>query len=99
MTIPVWVEQQGGVFAASVCGAPGVRALADSREKAVAGLRAELEARMSAGELLLMDVEPKDLSSLAGRYANDDVSRRAWEDLVAEAYRLRDEEKAREFPE
>lgn len=99
MTIPVWVEQQNGTFTASVPGAPALKAAADTREKAVAALRAEVEARLSAGELLFLDVEPQGLLSLAGRYANDDVSRRAWDDLVAEAYRLRDEEKAREFPE
>lgn len=99
MTVPVWIEQQNGHFTATVLGAPGMHASASSREKAIEALRVEVETRLSAGELLLLGVEPKGLGALAGRYASDDVSRQAWNDVVAEAYRQREELKAREFPE
>ncbi len=99
MNVAVWVEQQNGRFAASVLGAPGLRAVADTREQAVAALRSEVETRVSGGELLFLDVEPKGLLALAGRYADDPVAREMWEEIRTEAYRLRDEEKAREFPE
>jgi hypothetical protein len=99
MTLPVWVEQRNGTFTASVLGAPGVCAVADSREKAVDAIRAEIESRLTTGELLLLDVKTQGMMSLAGRYAGDEQSREMWDELVAEIYRQRDEEKAREFPE
>ena len=99
MNVPVWIEQQNGHFIACVLGAPGVKSVADNREMALAGLRTEIETRLSAGELLFLEVEPKGLSALAGRYVEDEVSKQAWDDVVTEAYRYRDELKAHEFPE
>lgn len=99
MSVPVWVEQQNGKFTATVLGAPGVRAEAATKDAAIAAVRALLEERTSAGELVFVEVEPQGLLALAGRYATDPVSREMWEEVVAEAYRYRDEQKAREFPE
>ena len=99
MTIPVWVEQQNGKFVASVLGAPGVTAEANTRDAAVSALRAQIETGAANGSLVLLDFEEKGLSALAGRYADNEVSRRAWEELVEDAYRYRDEQKAQEFPE
>ncbi len=99
MTVPVWIEQSNGTFTATVLGAPGLRGVADSRDKAVAALRGEVEIRLSAGELLMMQVEPKGLLALAGKYEDDPIGREMWDEIVKEAYRYRDEQKALEFPE
>jgi hypothetical protein len=99
MTIPVWVEQQNGRFTATVLGAPQVRADGATKDEAVTALQAALTNRVVAGELVFIDTEPKGLISLAGRYAEDEVSREMWDELVTEIYRQRDEQKAQEFPE
>lgn len=99
MTVPVWIEQQNGTFTATVLGAPGLRAVADTRDKAVAALRGEVAVRLSAGELLMMDVEPRGVLALAGKYQDDPGWKESWDEIVREAYRERDEQKAREFPE
>jgi hypothetical protein len=99
MSVPVWVEQQNGAFTATVLGAPELRAEGKTKEAAVAAVRARVAERSSAGELVFVDVEPKGLQALAGRYATDPISREMWEEVVAEAYRYRDEQKAQEFPE
>lgn len=95
MTVPVWIEQSNGIFTATVLGAPGLRGVADSRDKAVAALRGEVEVRLSAGELLMMDVEPEGITPLFGRYKGDPSLR----EIAADIYRERDELKAQEFPE
>jgi hypothetical protein len=46
-----------------------------------------------------VDVEPKGVLALAGKYKNDPAWKQMWEDIKTEAYRIRDEEKAQEFPE
>lgn len=99
MSIPVMVESQNGTFTASVLGNPGVRATGDTKERAVAALKADLACKVVAGDLVFVDVEPKGLLALAGRYAEDEAAREMWDELVAEAYRYRDEQKAQEFPE
>jgi hypothetical protein len=95
MTIPVWVEQANGTFTASVLGSPQLQACGDTRERAVAALRADLLSRVAIGEIVFVDVEPKGLLSLAGKYKDDPTL----DDIVKEAYRYRDELKAQEFPE
>jgi hypothetical protein len=99
MSIAVWVEQTNGKFTASVPGAPAFRAVADTKDAAVAALRAQLESRVSAGELVFVDVEPKGVLALAGKYKDDPDWQTMWKEIEEQAYRERDEEKAREFPE
>lgn len=99
MNVAVWVEQQNGKCVASVLGAPQLRAVGDTRERAVAALRSEVETHLSAGELLFLDVEPQGLLALAGKYQNDPLWIESWKEIEAEIYRQRDEEKLREFPE
>jgi hypothetical protein len=50
---------------------------------------------MDGDELTELEVEPAGIHSLAGKYKDDPT----WQEIREEAYRLRDEEKAREFPE
>src|SRR4051794_40672259 len=99
MTIPVLVESQNGTFTASVLGSPSVKASADTKEAALAALTADLTNRATAGNLVFVDVEPKGLLALAGKYKDDPGWHEMWDELVTEAYRYRDEQKAQEFPE
>src|SRR4051812_34543542 len=99
MSIAVWVEQTNGKYTASVPGAPTVRAVADTKDAAVAALKAQLESRVSSGELVFVDVEHKGVLALAGKYKDDPDWKAMWDEIVTEAYRYRDELKAQEFPE
>ncbi len=89
------VAAENGHYRASVFGVPAESATGDSREAAVETLRSRLEQRAPAGELVTVTVEPQGLMALAGKYKDDPML----DSIVVEAYRLRDEEKAREFPE
>ena len=92
MTVPVWVEQSNGTFTASVLGAPQVSANGATKELAVAAVAAQLHTRMTAGEVVLVDVENLGfvgISGLAGKYKDDPTLR----EICEEAYRLRDAER------
>lgn len=102
MGLPVWVEQVNGHFTATLLGAPQVRAEGGSRDAALAALRAQVGERQMAGQLLFVDIEPAGvlgLAELARRHENDPGWHEMWDRIKEEAYRERDEEKAREFPE
>lgn len=92
MTFPVWVEQRNGKFVATAIGAPQVTADGATKELAVAAVTSQLQTRMTAGEVVLVDVpDPAKvgISGLAGTYKNDPALR----EICAEAYRLRDAER------
>jgi hypothetical protein len=99
MSLPVYVEEENGAFTAAVVGSPQLNATGSSRDAAIAALRKDLANKAMAGDIVFVDVEPKGLLALAGRYADDATAREMWDELVAEAYRYRDELKAQEFPE
>jgi hypothetical protein len=86
MTFPVLVLPDQGRFAATLVGAPEVRASASTREEALAALGTEIEQRMAQGELVALEIRPQGLSSLAGKY-RDDPTLRA---ICEEAYQQRD---------
>ncbi len=97
MIVPVSLEQHDGIYRAEVLGLPEIRSESPSRTDAIAAIRSLIQGRSSAGELIFIDVEaePKGLLALAGKYKDDE----SWDEIVADAYRERDEQKAREFPE
>ena len=95
MTIPVWVEQQHGKFTASVPGVPGIHASGATRELAVADVRSQIRSGMTNGQIVMVDVDFVGVSGLAGTYQDDPSIL----EICAEAYRLRDEEKAAEMAE
>jgi len=86
MTFPVLVEACDGQFAASLVGVPKVRVVGPSRSQAISSLRAEIERRVAAGELLTLDIETIGVSNLAGKYDKDLTLRTICDD----AYRARD---------
>jgi hypothetical protein len=94
MTVPVWVEQKDGKFAASVFGVPQVRAEGATKEQAVAAVTAQLQSRMTAGEVVLVNVP----TPLPFRQVSPEDAA-AWRELCEEIYRERDAQKAAEFPE
>lgn len=99
MTVPVWVEQQDGTYTVSLIGATGVTGTGPTMDAAVAALRTELTARRPAGQLVFVDLQPAGWLDLAEKYEDDPDWRATWDEISAQAYRERDEEKARELPE
>jgi hypothetical protein len=95
MTIPVLVEQSNGKFVASVLGASQVSAEGATREQAVAAVSAQLQARMTAGEVVVVDIPPVTVS--VPRYTAEEIE--ILREQTAEIYRARDAQKAAEFPE
>jgi hypothetical protein len=70
-------------------------ATGDTKDGAVAALRADLLNRVARTEIVLIDLEPRGLLAAAGAFKDDPTL----DDIVREAYRHRDELKAQEFPE
>ena len=95
MTIPVWVEQTNGTFTASVPGAPGISVNSATREAAIAAARSQIRSGITSGQLVMVDVDFVGVSGLAGSYKDDPSIL----EISAEAYRLREEEKAAEMAE
>jgi len=88
MTFPVLVQPMNGQFAATLVGAPDVRATASTRAEALAALEAAIEQRVALGELLTVEVWRRGVSRLAGKYRDDPSLR----EICDEAYRQRDAE-------
>jgi hypothetical protein len=88
MTFPVLVQPVDGQFAATLVGAPDVRATAATRAEALAALEAAIERRLIQGELVALEVGRRGVTGLAGKYRDDPTLR----DICAEAYQQRDAE-------
>lgn len=88
MTFSVFVHPTDGQFAATLVGAPDVRATAPTRAEALAALEAAIERRVAGGELVTLEVGGRGVSRLAGKYRDDPTLR----EICEEAYRLRDAE-------
>jgi hypothetical protein len=94
MTVPIWVEQNNGKFLATVLGAPQVRAEGATKEQAVAAATAQLQNRVAAGAVVLVDVSnPHPVRSDTPEEV--EIMR----EMCAESYRERDAQKAAEWPE
>jgi hypothetical protein len=89
MTFPVLVEPCDGQFAASLIGMPNIRVVGPTRSQAIEALKAEIEHRVTRGELLSLDIETMGVSSLAGKYDIDPTLRTICDD----AYQARDAER------
>ena len=94
MTFPILVTQTNGKFTASVLGSPQVAADGATKEQAVAAVTAQLQSRMTAGEVVLVNVPaPLPFRQVSPEEAAD------WRELCEEIYRERDAQKAAEWPE
>lgn len=96
-SLPVVVEEKDGAFVAAVLGSPELRATADSRALAVAALQVDLAARVARGELATIEVGPPVPPAPRRRYTPKQEAELLRQ--MEEAYRERDEEKRREWPE
>jgi hypothetical protein len=88
MNFPVVVEALNGNFIASLPGVPELSVEEPTRAQAIESLRAEIRQRVEQGELLLLEVDPIGVSSLAGKYSNDPTLR----EICEQAYQMRDAE-------
>lgn len=95
MTFPILVVQTNGRFTASVLGSPHVAAEGATKEQAVATVTAQLQSRMTAGEVVLVNIPPAPLPFR--QVSPEDAA--AMREMCAEIYRARDAQKAAEFPE
>ncbi len=96
MKLLVRVRPENGHFVASLHGDEVVRAVGSSRDSAISSLMGELDQK-TFGELVEVEWAPKGIHALGGTYSG--VAAELLQDIVAEAYRLRDEQKKTEFPE
>ncbi len=95
-SVPVWVEQLNGTFTATVLGATGLAASAGTKEQAVSALVADLTARQTRGELVMVTLpQPQPLPPPQRSPEEEEYLH----EIVRDIYRARDEEKDREFPE
>lgn len=88
MTFPVTVQPSNGEFAATLVGAPDVRALSSSRAEALAALQVVIERRIAGGELVALEVRRDGVSGLAGKFRDDPTLRQ----ICEEAYQERNAE-------
>jgi hypothetical protein len=86
MTFPVIVHPTAGQFEAALVGAPEVRAIAATREKALAALELAIGQRLDKGELVALEVRRRGLAGLFGKFRDDPTLR----EICEEAYKARD---------
>lgn len=86
MTLPILIHSTAGQFTASLVGMPDLYCSRPSKSEAIAALQQELQRKISAGELVNLDVTPGGVTGLAGRFADDETLR----DICTEIYRERD---------
>lgn len=95
MTFPILVQPHGGRYQASVLGSPAMTADGATKEEALNALRADINQRYAKGELILLDVPHRAVTDFAGVFKDDPTL----DDIVREAYRERDAQKAAEWLE
>jgi hypothetical protein len=86
MTLPVLIETHEGRYIAKLLGAPEVRAEGENRLQAMENLRIAILRMTDRGELTTLEVEPRGILALAGKYRDDPTLR----EIVDEAYKARD---------
>lgn len=89
MTVTVLVEQTNGEFSASLVGSPGFLVIRPTRAEAISALRHELAAKVAAGDLVDLELQPQGVSSLAGMFRDDP----SLGDICEDIYRQRDAER------
>jgi hypothetical protein len=86
MTFPATVHPTNGRFEATLVGAPDVRAVAPTRDAALAALESVIAERVNRGELVALTVGRKGLGALFGKYRNDPTLR----EICETAYKQRE---------
>ena len=90
MTIPILVEARNGQFVASLAGSANLRAVEPTRSQAIESLKAIIQHHIDTGELLPLEIETIGVSSLAGKFSDDQTLRAICDD----AYQARDADRS-----
>lgn len=88
MSFPVFIHQDNGHYVATLVGVPDVRVTALTRDAALAEMQTALEKHAADGELVFLNLPPKGIMALAGKYRDDPTL----QDICDEIYRNRDAE-------
>jgi hypothetical protein len=86
MTFSVTVLPSNGHYEAALVGSPDLRATAPTREQALEELELAIAKRVDRGELVALDVSPRGLVGLFGKYRDDPTLR----EICKNAYQDRD---------
>ena len=97
MKLLVSIRPENGHFVASLPGDERLRAEGGTRENAISSLLILLDQTRTEEELIEVEWPRRGLLSLAGSVKGEAAE--ALREIVADAYRLRDEQKAAEFPQ
>ncbi len=89
MTFPILIEPYDGQFVASLLGAPKLRAVKPTRDKAISALETEIHQRIEKKELLSLEIGTCSISSMAGKYSSDSTLR----EICENALKIRDDER------
>ena len=84
VTVSVLVEQTNGQFCASLVGSPELRCVRPLRADAIAALQNELAQKITAGELLNLEIPTLGVSGLAGRFRDDPALREICDQIYGE---------------
>ena len=95
MKLLVRVRPENGHFTASLHGDEQFRGEGPSRDSAISSLLEQLDKR-GIDEIVEIEWPRRDILALSGSYQSIDAE--LLDDIIAEAYRERDAEKAAEFP-
>jgi hypothetical protein len=95
MSITAIFEKTNGKYSATVAGIPWLRADGASQDDVVRSLTDQVRDGLANGSVILLDVESKGLSGIAGTYRDDP----SLQDICDEAYQLRDAERDAEWPD
>lgn len=90
MTVTVLVQQSNGEFSASLVGSPAIQVIRPTRSEAISALQRELSAKVAAGELVDLELEPTmDMTGLFGIFRDDESLQEICDDI----YRQRNAER------
>jgi len=88
MNFPVAIESSGGLFTASLLGAPEVRVSGPTKEVAIAELRKAVSQRVTNGQITSLEIPPCSVTDFIGIFQDDPTL----DEICEEAYRQRDAE-------
>ncbi|MBO0698659.1 MAG: hypothetical protein J2P46_09710 [Zavarzinella sp.] len=93
MDLLVRLTQVNGHYSASLLGDPEVRAEAPTQEEAIEGLRRQIQEQVDRSEILAVRIDDRHpVTAMAGILRDDPTL----DEMIAEIYRQRDEERIRE---
>ncbi len=91
MTFAIVVEPYHGQFVAKLAGEDDTRTIRPTRDAALAAMTAELQQRVSRGELVAIEIARGGALAVAGKFADDPTLSEICEEIYAERNRQREE--------